>query len=242
MPSPSRRKPAQLQLFRGSLARAAALKPVHGGEISLGRRKTRRPLDPRHPIHVTLRAERARGHLSLLAPRVRFTVKRLVQCAAERHGVRLRRYVNVGNHLHVLVKAPTREAFQNFLRQAAGHVAQAATGARKGVPAATLGSGRAHGLTGSVCSARTRMSLAQGPAPRKAPAKNTATYRRRFWDALAYTRVVKTPLEEVGLQKYFLKNLAEALGLPDPRVRFRGETVELKIPSGAGPPLEDVWA
>ncbi|MCC7442785.1 MAG: transposase [Bdellovibrionales bacterium] len=211
MPSPRRRRSSQLQLFRGSLARRAAVKPVHGGETSLGRRKTRRPLDPRRPIHVTLRAERARGRLSLLAPRVRFTVKRLTLRAAERHGVQVRRFVNVGNHLHILVKAPTREAIQNFLRQTAGHVAQAVTGARKGAPAPST------------------------------VLLNAANCRRRFWDALAYTRVVKTPREEVGLQKYFLKNLAEALGLPDPRARFRGDTVELKIPRGAGPPLEEVW-
>ncbi|MCC7440543.1 MAG: transposase [Bdellovibrionales bacterium] len=209
MHSSSRRKTAQLSLFRGSLARATALKPVHGGEESLGRRKARRPLDPRRPVHVTLRSERARGRFSLLAPRVRFTVKKLVLRAAERHRVHVLRFVNVGNHMHVLVKAPTREAFQNFLRQAAGHVAQAVTGARKGAPCAG------------------RHSEASAP--------------RRFWDALAYSRVVKTPHEELGLQRYFLKNLAEALGLANPRTQFRGEYVELAIPRGAGPPLEEVW-
>ncbi|MCC7443129.1 MAG: transposase [Bdellovibrionales bacterium] len=205
MLTPSRRKPAQLQLFRGSLARTTVARPTHGGDESIGRRKTRRPLDPHRPVHVTLRSERARGRLSLLAPRVRFTVKALALRAAARHEVRVLRFVNVGNHLHLLVKARSRESFQNFLRQTAGQVAQAVTGARKGAAAGSSG-------------------------------------QRRFWDALAYSRVVRSPREEVGLQKYFLKNLAETLGLPDPRALYRSESVVLSIPAGTGPPLEEVWA
>ncbi|MCC7440714.1 MAG: hypothetical protein IT285_03710 [Bdellovibrionales bacterium] len=102
-------------------------------------------------------------------------------------------------------------------------VAQAVTGARKGAPGDA---------------APTRSS--QGAPETGLGRGQVAT--RRFWDALAYTRVLKSPREVMGLQKYLLKNLAETLGLPDPRATFRGESVELAIPRGAGPPLDEVWA
>jgi REP element-mobilizing transposase RayT len=51
---------------------------------------------------------------------------------ARKHGVRLHHYANVGNHLHLLVKTPTRTAFKNFLRELTGVVAVIVTGAKKG--------------------------------------------------------------------------------------------------------------
>ena len=115
-------------------------------------------------------------------------------------------FVNVGNHLHVLIKTPTRLAFQNFLRQAAGQVAQAVTGAVKG--RAVLG----------------------------APAPGAPSARRKFWDSLAYTRVVAWGRDRANVAAYFVKNLAEALGLPCPR---RG--ANLVIPRGVWPPVGEVW-
>ena len=46
--------------------------------------------------------------------------------------MRIYRLENVGNHLHLLVKAPTREAFQSFLRTVSGLGARLISGAKKG--------------------------------------------------------------------------------------------------------------
>jgi hypothetical protein len=45
-----------------------ALRPraEHGGSIRQGRRKLARPVDPKRPLHVVLRSEKAKGDLSLL--------------------------------------------------------------------------------------------------------------------------------------------------------------------------------
>ena len=52
---------------------------------------------------------------------------------ADRWGVRIFRYANVGNHIHLLIKVPSRAVFQRFLRELAGTVSIIVTGAKKGV-------------------------------------------------------------------------------------------------------------
>ncbi|MEK6577677.1 MAG: transposase, partial [Bdellovibrionota bacterium] len=71
---------------------------------------------------------------SLLHPKNKIRVHILVERYAERFGVRVYRFSNVGNHIHLLVKAPTREAFRSFLRALAGGIAFAVTGAKKRNP------------------------------------------------------------------------------------------------------------
>jgi hypothetical protein len=53
---------------------------------------------------------------------------------ARRWGVRLYRYANVGNHIHLLVKVPSRAVWRRFLRELAGGIPIIVTGSRKGMP------------------------------------------------------------------------------------------------------------
>ena len=106
----------------------------HGGSIRAGKRKTARAIDPKCPMHIVLRSSIARGTLSMLHPRNRHHVDKRTHEIAARHGVRIYRFANVGNHLHLLVKTHTRSAFQRFLRELAGVIAALVTGAIKGSP------------------------------------------------------------------------------------------------------------
>src|SRR5690606_1064530 len=99
-----------------------------------GKRKLERPLDPKRPLHVTLKSTRARGPWSLLNPRHRYCIEDRLHATARKHKLKIYRFQNVGNHLHLLVKAPTRAAFQAFLREFAGRIAMLVTRARKGHP------------------------------------------------------------------------------------------------------------
>jgi REP element-mobilizing transposase RayT len=45
-----------------------------------------------------------------------------------KHGVRLYKYANVGNHLHLLVKLPNIRRWAGFARELTGRVAQIAQG------------------------------------------------------------------------------------------------------------------
>ncbi len=119
--------PQQLTFFKDSKRSTC-----HGGELGRGLRKSRRPVVTNRPMHLVLRAEKARGSLSLLARSHAVSVKRILVTVSHRHRVRVLESANVGNHIHLLVQAQTREGFANFLRRFTCDVALAVTGARKG--------------------------------------------------------------------------------------------------------------
>jgi REP element-mobilizing transposase RayT len=142
-----------------------------GGDIRAGRRKIARPIDPKRPMHIVLRSIRARGDWSMLKRGNRARVHQLVDETASKYGVRVHRFSNVGNHLHLLVSTKTRRGFQSFLRVLTGAIAFAITGARKGNPVG------------------------------------------RFWDKLAFSRVLSWEREFRAIETYFIKNDLESLGI-----------------------------
>jgi REP element-mobilizing transposase RayT len=114
------------------LPKSSKLPPAHGGSLRQGRRKQARAIDTKQALHIVLRSTKARGPWSMLHPKHQKHVDETVRRVASRHGVRLYRYANVGNHLHLLVRARTRLAFQRFLKELPGTIAGIITGARKG--------------------------------------------------------------------------------------------------------------
>jgi REP element-mobilizing transposase RayT len=84
-------------------------------------------------MHVVLHSHRALGDWSLLHHRRK--VRETLRLCADRNGVKICDFANVGSHLHLLVQVRRREAFQAFLRSFAGIVARVVTGARRGRPA-----------------------------------------------------------------------------------------------------------
>ena len=77
----------------------------HGGSLLLGKRKARRPIALRRPMHLVLRATRAKGKWSLLSKEhVRF-IDRLLSEVTRAHGVVVYEKANAGNHLHLLLRA-----------------------------------------------------------------------------------------------------------------------------------------
>jgi hypothetical protein len=130
-------KARQLDLFanldKASMS-AHAKRLTHGGDERKGKRKLARPIDPKRAMHLVLRSERAKGDWSMLRIRNAKPIERILWTAARKNQVRIYRYANSGNHLHLLVKAKTRQGFQNFARTAAALIARAVTGAKKGNP------------------------------------------------------------------------------------------------------------
>jgi REP element-mobilizing transposase RayT len=157
----------------------------HGGELSLNKRKTFRPIDPKQALHVVLRSSKARGELSLLHPRHCNTIHRFVQKSARRWGIRIYRFANVGNHIHLLIQVPTREAWKRFAKELSGGIAQIVTGAQKG-------------------SALARSK--DGATPESA--------KRGFWDHLIFTRIVSFGRDFAQMGRYLIKNLFESAGVP----------------------------
>ena len=115
----------------------------HGGEHRLGKRKTVRPIDPKQALHVVLRSSQARGELSMLRPRNSGPIHDFTHALARRWGVRLYRYANVGNHIHLLIQVPSRAVWRRFLRELAeAGIAILVTGAKKGAALAANSTGR----------------------------------------------------------------------------------------------------
>jgi REP element-mobilizing transposase RayT len=119
-----------------------SLPKEHGGSLRPGRRKTARAIDPKQLLHTVLKSSQARGEWSLLHRRNRMHVDQAVQRIARRYDIRVYRYANVGNHAHLLVKTPSRKAFQRFLKELAGTIALIVTGAKKGAALAKNASDR----------------------------------------------------------------------------------------------------
>lgn len=164
------RRPAQATFFNHR-AFEHYNRREHGGTIGHGRRKRERPLDPRKPLHVVLRSETAKGPQSLLHSKNERRVKHLVYETARKQGVRVFRYANAGNHLHIVVQAKHRRSYQNFLRAVTGLIARAVTGAQKGVK------------------------------------------KGKFWQSLAYSRVVNWGRELKNVKFYLIMNELEGLGI-----------------------------
>ncbi|MGK5089817.1 hypothetical protein WDW86_19880 [Bdellovibrionota bacterium FG-2] len=155
----------------------------HGGEIRKGQRKEARPFSHKNAIHVVLRSSHAKGAWSFLTARNQARVKRILENCAKTHHIKVYRQINVGNHLHLLVKTETKQytvakqEFHAFLRRFAGEIAFQITGAKKG-------------------EAFRDPKTGQG-----------------FWDKLLYSRLVTWGREFRALANYFTKNLLETFGV-----------------------------
>ena len=107
---------------------------THGGESWQGRRKCERPIATRRPMHIVLRSSHAKGQWSFLHPRHAPFIREWVPSLAKRFHVQLCEWSTNSNHLHLLLRARTRQGLQHFLMVLGSRIAQHITGARKGKP------------------------------------------------------------------------------------------------------------
>ncbi len=91
-----------------------------GGSLLKGNPKCKRPLDSKFPVHLVLRA--TRGGMRL--PKAFSVVNEIVTKTAQKHGFKVYRYANVGNHLHLLVKINHVRDWPAFIRELCGRIAQ----------------------------------------------------------------------------------------------------------------------
>jgi REP element-mobilizing transposase RayT len=107
---------------------------VHGGEHAKGKRKTARPFSSQKPIHVVMRATKAKGPMALWTSRNSKSVAAIVKKRAKASDIRIYQFSNNGNHLHILLRSKHKRDFQNFLKTVSGQIAQMMTKARRGAP------------------------------------------------------------------------------------------------------------
>ncbi len=155
----------------------------HGGAILKDKRKEARPFSHKNAIHLVLRSTQAKGAWSFLTPKNKTRVEKILENCARIYHIKIYRQINVGNHLHLLVKTETKQysiaqqEFRSFLRRLAGEIAFQITGAKKG-------------------------------AAFRSPDTNDG-----FWDRRPYSRLVTWGREFNALAKYFTKNFLESFGI-----------------------------
>jgi REP element-mobilizing transposase RayT len=94
-----------------------------GGSLLRGSHpKTKRVFNPKQPLHVVLKSSKAKGARSLLLHSRRIAV--ILSEQSDRHHIRLLQVANAGNHLHLLLEAPSRDFLSAFLRAISGRIAQ----------------------------------------------------------------------------------------------------------------------
>ncbi len=164
-----------------------------GGSKFKGNPKTKRPFSSRHYTHLILKSTKARGTHSFLARKHQKRVNQAVRRLAGHFGVELREYANVGNHLHLLVKARRREQLCGYLRALSGVLVRIVMNCQKGNPMRRAG--QRLGVRGAM----------------SGRGVDAAINGEKFWDARPFTKIVAIGVRPFqNIRKYLEKNRRQA--------------------------------
>lgn len=104
-----------------------------GAYLKKSHAKLKRPLNSKQALHLVLRSKLAKGERSFLRGARQLQIRKLVERQCDRFGVKMYRYANSGNHLHLLVRPSRRRAeFVAFLRAISGLIARLTMGVERG--------------------------------------------------------------------------------------------------------------
>jgi REP element-mobilizing transposase RayT len=90
-----------------------------GGNLTTkGKRKVRRPLSLRRPMHLVLKSTKAKGTLAFSPTDQK--LRRLIHKMATRFGVRIYSQAQNWSHIHLVLRIPSRNSYCAFVRALAG--------------------------------------------------------------------------------------------------------------------------
>jgi hypothetical protein len=130
---------------------------------------------------------------------------------AFRFQVKVVEYAIQGNHLHMLVRAQSREGLQNFFRVVAGHSAQKIL--QKFPLQDKAGGAPSSGGVGAPSKSRDRGAGGAQAERKEQGQSGCAKNRRKFWSFLLYSRVVSWGRDFSAVVSYIQKNTLELLQL-----------------------------
>lgn len=145
--------------------------------------KRDRPLDSKKPMHICFRSKFAKGKRTMLGAN-KLKVAKLVDVISRRCAVKIVKYANVGNHLHMVVKLhgspmTSRRHYRKWIRLLTSRIAFEIGGAKKGEPF-----------------------------------RDDNGQRAKFWDAIPFSRVIHGRRGWKMISRYVVKNEIEASGVP----------------------------
>ena len=103
-----------------------------GGSLRKSNPKTKRPNSTRQAIHLVLKSQYAVGKHSMLHSYNTKKIESVILSQAKFWGVKIYHYVNVGNHLHLVIKLNKRRSFSPFIRTITGLIARHVLNAERG--------------------------------------------------------------------------------------------------------------
>lgn len=99
--------------------------PRHfGGLLLKGNAKVARPLSTKEPLHLVLKSAFAVGSRSMLQMYNAKKIDKIIRSQAKSCRIRIYHFVNVGNHLHLVIKLDDRKLFAQFIRSISGLIAR----------------------------------------------------------------------------------------------------------------------
>ncbi len=103
-----------------------------GGNLLKGNPRTKRPVSTKKPMHVVLRSSFAKGSFSMQQSKNKQRIQVTLKSLSNRFGVKVYRFANSGNHLHLLVMPVSRQAYLHFIRALSGIIARIVLNAERG--------------------------------------------------------------------------------------------------------------
>lgn len=185
------KRPKQFQFFRQSPR-------FFGGQLLQGRRKDRRPLSTRDPIHIVMRSTWAKGATSFRQSRNQKGIDRLIHATANRYRVRVYQKAISHNHLHLVVQVRHVKLYKAFIRVLSGRIAT------------LVMQGRSFNefLHDDANTTRSTENLPQGETDLAEPQGKG----QKFWQFRPFSRVLHWGRDFKICCQYVMQNTLEALG------------------------------
>lgn len=221
-----RKRAKQLELFETMTASEFGGSLL--GKSATSHAKLPRPLTTRQPIHLVMKSKAATGSRSMLAPENANFIRRLLHRLAKKYGVKVYRYANGGNHLHMLVTIHNADLFKHFLRAAAGLIARHVLRAERGRArelARKKDRERSDDQSLESTNEIERLNkCVREKRPNRTSRNVEITQRQSFWAQRPYTRIATWGREWRNIVNYFRLNNLEAIGFFKHQPRGRGST------------------
>lgn len=179
-----RRREKQLSLLNDKVPR------LFGGSLLKGHAKRARPLSTKEPIHLVLKSEQAIGPRSMLRPHNAKKIEVIVRYHAKASGITIYQLVNVGNHLHIVLRITNLFLYDRFIRSVTGLIARHVTNRERG-------EGRKFLSLAQLMKTESRGLTAQSDS-------------RRFWQARPFTRLIAWGRDYTYIKNYMDKNRDQA--------------------------------
>ena len=109
-----------------------SIKKFGGDLLKNSNPKAARPISTKKSMHLVLRSSKAIGAHSLL--KANTAIFEVISRQSKKFGVKVYRYANGGNHLHLIILPRSRKAYQDFIRAVSGLIARLILKAQKGSP------------------------------------------------------------------------------------------------------------